>query len=75
MAHSLTVNRNGNGSIIAACSLTGLLVLLALLIAGATSDPLMSVQAWTFIAVAGAFLIGTSMWAGNLIDRDPFDPT
>lgn len=75
MAHSLTVNRNGNGSIVAVCSITGLFVLLALLIAGATSDPLMSVQAWTFIAVAGAFLIGTAMWAGNLIDRDPFDST
>ena len=75
MAHSLTVNRNGNDSIIAVCGLTGIFVLLALLIAGTTSDPLMSVQAWTFIALAGLFLIGTAMWAGDLIDRDPFDST
>ena len=33
----------------------------------------MEYQALTFMALAGAFLLGLALWSGGLVDRDPFD--
>ena len=71
-----TISTNSSsGSIATVSALVAIFGVLALIIAGRTIDPAMGVQAMTFIAMVSAFLIGTGMWAGNLIDRNPFDET
>ncbi|CAN0528663.1 unnamed protein product, partial [Scytosiphon promiscuus] len=74
MMTSRTNSSNASGGSIASVSaLVAIFGVLALIIAGRTIDHAMGIQAMTFIALATAFLVGTGLWAGNLLDRNPFD--
>ena len=68
-----SVRRGNNTSILAVGALTGVFLFLALLMGCFAKDTGMEIQALTFIVLAGAFLVGTALWAGGLVDRDPFD--
>ena len=68
-----SVRRGNNTSIIAVGALTGVFLFFALLMAAFAKDSSMEFQALTFIVLGGVFLVGTAMWAGSLVDRDPFD--
>ncbi|MEL6862749.1 MAG: cytochrome-c oxidase, cbb3-type subunit I, partial [Pseudomonadota bacterium] len=68
-----TVRRGNNTSILAVGALTSVFVFLALLIGSFAKDAAMEYQALTFMALAGTFVIGMALWAGGLVDRDPFD--
>ena len=71
---SRTISSNsGGGSIASVSALVAVFGVLALIIAGRTIDHAMGIQAMTFIVLVTAFLVGTGMWAGNLINRNPFD--
>ena len=55
----------------------GLIVLfsfVALFLAGRTTDPLMEVQAQTFLVLALALGLGMVFWGSGLHDRNPYDP-
>ena len=68
-----SVRRGNNTSILAVGALLGVFLFLALLMGSFAQDAGMEIQALTFMGLAGAFLIGTALWAGGLVDRDPFD--
>ena len=68
-----SVRRGNNTSILAVGALTGVFLFLALLMATFAKDSSMETQALTFLVLGGVFLLGTAMWAGGLVDRDPFD--
>lgn len=65
--------RGNNTSIIGVGALTTVFLFFALLMATFAKDTGMEIQALTFMGLAGAFVIGTALWAGGLVDRDPFD--
>ncbi len=62
-----------NSSLFAIGGVLAIFIVLGLIIAGNAADRAMSMQAWTFVALTGAFIVGLGMWAGNLLDRNPFD--
>ena len=68
-----SLRRGINASIIGVGALTTIFLFLALLMAAFAKDAGMEYQALTFLVLAGGFLIGTAMWAGGLVDRNPFD--
>ena len=65
--------KRSSGSLVAVGGVLALFLLFAILIAANAKDPAMMYQAWTFIALAGLFLVGMSMWAGLEREHDPFD--
>ena len=67
------VRRGNTTSIFTVGALTSVFLFLALLMGSFAQDAAMEYQALTFMALAGAFLVGTALWAGGLGDRDPFD--
>ncbi|MEC7289959.1 MAG: cbb3-type cytochrome c oxidase subunit I, partial [Pseudomonadota bacterium] len=74
MTELIGAHRRGNNtSILGVGALTGAFLFLALLMAAFSKDAAMEYQALTFLALGGVFLVGTAMWAGGLVDRDPFD--
>ena len=75
MAKSIARGSGDNTSIMTVGALLVVFLVLALLIAAGAKDTGMSIHAWTFIGLAGAFLVSMSMWAGQLLGRDPFDQT
>jgi len=65
--------RAGHGSIWSVAGLMGVFTLAALAIAVLTTEPLMQVQAITFIVLSLGGLVAMGMWAGTLVDKNPFD--
>ena len=66
--------RQGNNtSILGVGVVTTIFLFFALLMAAFAKDVGMEYQALTFLVLAGGFLLGTALWAGGLVDRDPFD--
>ncbi|MGE6699601.1 cytochrome-c oxidase, cbb3-type subunit I [Hyphomonas sp. NPDC076900] len=55
-------------------TLTGLVALGVLIIAGNAADPMMAAHAWTFFFLTVLGLLITGLWAGSLNGRNPFDP-
>ncbi|MEM0985247.1 MAG: cytochrome-c oxidase, cbb3-type subunit I [Pseudomonadota bacterium] len=62
-----------HASLVMVGALMGTFTLLAILIAGHAADPGMEIQALTFLALSGVFLIGLAGWSATLGDRNPFD--
>ena len=73
MANVIARGRGYTSTIMMVGALLGVFMILALLMAAGAKDTGMAVQAWTFIGLAGAFLVGMSLWAGQLLGRNPFD--
>ncbi|MEL6245541.1 MAG: cytochrome-c oxidase, cbb3-type subunit I [Pseudomonadota bacterium] len=74
--HAQTASPGGNsGTVYQVGGVLGVFLVLALLIAGRTNDPLMGAQALTFLALAGVFLLAMMMWLGTKVDQDPFVET
>ncbi|MEQ9505242.1 MAG: cytochrome-c oxidase, cbb3-type subunit I [Hyphomonas sp.] len=74
-ANSTPRDQTGWGfSIGTVSALVGLAAFGALVIAGNAADPMMAIHAWTFFFLTVGGLLITGLWAGSLIDRNPFDP-
>ena len=71
--NQLTTRQSNNSSIFAVGAFLSVFLLLGLLMASFAKDAAIGHQAMTFLFLGGAFFVGLCMWAGNLIDRDPFD--
>ncbi len=71
--NQLTTRQSNNSSIFAVGAFLSVFLLLGLLMASFAKDAAMGHQAMTFLVLGGTFFVGLCMWAGNLIDRDPFD--
>ena len=65
--------RGNNASILGVGALISVFLFFALLMATFAKDAGMEYQALTFLALGGTFLLGIVLWAGGLVDRDPFD--
>ncbi len=65
------VQRGSN--IVVVGAFLSLFLLLALFMAANAKDANMGIQAWTFIVLAGTFLIGMCLWAGGKQDAILFD--
>ena len=66
-------SRAAHGSIWSVAGLMGVFSLAALLIAVLTPEPLMQVQALTFLVLSVCGLLAMGLWAGTLVDKNPFD--
>ena len=75
MAHVETRSSGFSISIITVGATVALFLVLALLMAAGAKDPLMGIQAWTFIGLAGLFISAMVIWGGKLNKRNPFDPS
>ena len=73
MANAIARGRSDTSTIMMVGALLGVFMILGLLMAAGARDSGMAVQAWTFIGLAGSFLVGMLMWAGQLLGRNPFD--
>ncbi|MEP1143739.1 MAG: cytochrome-c oxidase, cbb3-type subunit I [Henriciella sp.] len=73
--NQLTTRSSNNASIFGVAALLGVFLLLALLMTSFAKDAGMEIQAMTFLLLGGGVFLGICMWAGNLVDRDPFDET
>ncbi|MDJ0921597.1 MAG: cytochrome-c oxidase, cbb3-type subunit I [Henriciella sp.] len=71
--NQLSVRTGNNSSIIGVSAVLGIFLLFALLMMAFAKDAGMGTQALTFLVLGGGLFIGIGMWAGSLIDRDPFD--
>ena len=65
--------RAGHGSIWSVTGLMGVFTLAALAIAVLTPEPVMQVQAITFVVLSLAGLVAMGMWAGTLVNKTAFD--
>ena len=75
MAHVETRNPGFSISILTVGAAVGLFLVLALLMAAGAKDPLMGIQAWSFIGMAVLFISAMVIWGGKLNNRNPFDPS
>jgi cbb3-type cytochrome oxidase subunit 1 len=65
MTPTLAHMRRDNSTLFAVGGLLGIFILLGLIIAGHAADRAMAIQAWTFVALTGAFFVGLGMWWTN----------
>ena len=75
MAHVETRKPGFSISILTVGATVALFLVLALLMAAGAKDPLMGIQAWTFVGLAGLFISAMVIWGGKLNKRNPFDPS
>ncbi len=73
MAATSLMPRRDTSSILIVGGLLAFFSLLGIIIASRAVDTAMSIQALTFAALTGIAFVTLCLWAGSLVDRDPFD--
>lgn len=73
MVRTQATTRRDNSSLFAVGGILGVFLVLALIMAGQARDAAMETQAWTFVGLAIAFILGLCLWGGDLQGRNPFD--
>ncbi|MAP93357.1 MAG: cytochrome-c oxidase, cbb3-type subunit I [Ponticaulis sp.] len=70
-----TIKRTDSTSPLSVGALLTVFLLLTIFIAANAADKAMEIQAYTFLALAGAFLIGICLWGADQNSKDAFDET